>query len=222
MLVAHAAASQGMSQVARETLRRLDGILADNAHPLRSMIGNLDTFTGPLARNSDRPDGIVAGLERLYACILITKTRRLEVSIRSRTCASTRAGHNLNDLLRVAVAAEDERGPDVAQACLDFSGPRQMHATFDTILKQKVSFTVRVQCTAGNASAVQLQCRGQCFECHPLRGKQLIVLKLHSWAEYCRLLVAEELLQEVGVLGLARRLGFPFSIVSFVDRPVLR
>ena len=65
LLVADAAASQSMSQAARETLRRLDGILAENAQPLRSMIGNLDTFSGVLARNSDRLDGIVAGLERM-------------------------------------------------------------------------------------------------------------------------------------------------------------
>ena len=58
-------ASQSMSQAARETLRRFDGILAENAEPLRSMIGNLDTFSGALARNSDRLDGIVAGLERM-------------------------------------------------------------------------------------------------------------------------------------------------------------
>jgi len=65
LLVADATASQSMSQAARETLRRLDGILAENAQPLRSMIGNLDTFSGALARNSDRLDGIVAGLERM-------------------------------------------------------------------------------------------------------------------------------------------------------------
>ena len=33
--------------------------------PLRNTIGNLDTFSGALARNSDRLDGIVAGLERM-------------------------------------------------------------------------------------------------------------------------------------------------------------
>ena len=39
--------------------------MAENAQPLRSMIANLDTFSGALARNSDRLDGIVAGLERM-------------------------------------------------------------------------------------------------------------------------------------------------------------
>jgi phospholipid/cholesterol/gamma-HCH transport system substrate-binding protein len=40
-------------------------LLAENAQPLRSMIGNLDSFAGALARNSDHLEGIVAGLERM-------------------------------------------------------------------------------------------------------------------------------------------------------------
>src|SRR5262249_39459512 len=67
LLLADAAAAQSMSHAARDVLRRLDGVLADNAAPLRSMIGNLETFSGVLARNSDRLDGIVAGLERMTA-----------------------------------------------------------------------------------------------------------------------------------------------------------
>jgi phospholipid/cholesterol/gamma-HCH transport system substrate-binding protein len=54
-----------MSQAARDVLRRMDQVLTENAQPLRSAIANLDTFSGALARNSDRLDGIVAGLERL-------------------------------------------------------------------------------------------------------------------------------------------------------------
>jgi phospholipid/cholesterol/gamma-HCH transport system substrate-binding protein len=65
LLVADPAASQSMSQSAREVLRRMDAVLAENAEPLRKTIGNLDTFSGALARNSDRLDGIVAGLERM-------------------------------------------------------------------------------------------------------------------------------------------------------------
>jgi phospholipid/cholesterol/gamma-HCH transport system substrate-binding protein len=65
VLVADPAAGQSMSQAARDALRRLDTVVAENAQPLRSMIANLDTFSGALARNSDRLDGIVAGLERM-------------------------------------------------------------------------------------------------------------------------------------------------------------
>jgi phospholipid/cholesterol/gamma-HCH transport system substrate-binding protein len=45
-------------------LHRLDEILDANAEPLKSTIGNLSTFSAALARNADRLDGIVAGLER--------------------------------------------------------------------------------------------------------------------------------------------------------------
>jgi phospholipid/cholesterol/gamma-HCH transport system substrate-binding protein len=54
-----------MSQAARDVLRRMDHVLTENAEPLHNTLGNLETFSGALARNSDRLDGIVAGLERL-------------------------------------------------------------------------------------------------------------------------------------------------------------
>jgi phospholipid/cholesterol/gamma-HCH transport system substrate-binding protein len=65
LLHADSAAGQSMSSAARDVLQRIDGILADNAKPLRNMISNLDTFAGALARNSDKLDGIVTGLERM-------------------------------------------------------------------------------------------------------------------------------------------------------------
>ena len=65
LLIADAAAGQSMSAAARDVLRRLDGMLADNTKPLHTMITNLDTFAAALARNSDKLDGIVAGLERM-------------------------------------------------------------------------------------------------------------------------------------------------------------
>jgi phospholipid/cholesterol/gamma-HCH transport system substrate-binding protein len=65
MLVAEPAAGQSMTQAAREALRHLDTLLTENAEPLRNTVANLNTFSGALARNSDRLDGIVAGIERL-------------------------------------------------------------------------------------------------------------------------------------------------------------
>ena len=65
LLVSDPAAGQTMTQVAREALRRLNTILTDNADSLHTTIGNLETFSGALARNSDRLDGIIAGLERM-------------------------------------------------------------------------------------------------------------------------------------------------------------
>jgi phospholipid/cholesterol/gamma-HCH transport system substrate-binding protein len=65
VLTADPAAGQSLSQAARETLRRFDAILSDNSAPLHDVITNLGTFSQALGRNSDRVDGIVAGLERM-------------------------------------------------------------------------------------------------------------------------------------------------------------
>src|SRR5215475_3175230 len=63
ILVADPGAGQSMTEAARQALRRIDSVLADNSDPLKNAIANLNTFTGALARNSDRVDTILAGLE---------------------------------------------------------------------------------------------------------------------------------------------------------------
>ncbi|WP_414470982.1 ABC-type transport auxiliary lipoprotein family protein [Microvirga sp. M2] len=65
MLKADPAASQDLSQAAREALHRIDTLIADNAEPLHGTLANLQTFSEVLARNSDRIDGILEALERL-------------------------------------------------------------------------------------------------------------------------------------------------------------
>jgi len=65
LLVAAPDSGQSMTEAARQALRRIDTVLADNADPLKSAIANLNTFTGALARNSDRVDTILTGLEHM-------------------------------------------------------------------------------------------------------------------------------------------------------------
>jgi phospholipid/cholesterol/gamma-HCH transport system substrate-binding protein len=65
LIIADPDAGQSMTEAARQALRRVDTVLADNADPLKSAIANLNTFTGALARNSDRVDTILAGLEHM-------------------------------------------------------------------------------------------------------------------------------------------------------------
>ena len=65
MLIAEADSGQSMTQAARTTLKRIDGMISENAEPLRNVIANLKTFSDALARNSDRVDNVVAGLERM-------------------------------------------------------------------------------------------------------------------------------------------------------------
>lgn len=65
VLLADPSESQDLSHAAREALRRLNDLIADNAKPLQDTITNLSTFSGALARNSDRIDHIASGLERM-------------------------------------------------------------------------------------------------------------------------------------------------------------
>jgi phospholipid/cholesterol/gamma-HCH transport system substrate-binding protein len=65
MLVAETGAGRSMTQAARDALGRVDGVLADNAAPLKSTIANLQVFSEGLARNTGKLDGIVSGLERM-------------------------------------------------------------------------------------------------------------------------------------------------------------
>jgi phospholipid/cholesterol/gamma-HCH transport system substrate-binding protein len=64
-LRAEPGAGQGMTQAARDALRRVDTVLSENSEPLKNTIANLQIFSEGLARNTGKLDGIVAGLERL-------------------------------------------------------------------------------------------------------------------------------------------------------------
>jgi phospholipid/cholesterol/gamma-HCH transport system substrate-binding protein len=65
VLTAEPGAGQDWTSLGREVLRKLDNILSDNADNLHSAIANFNTFTDVLARNSDRIEGLLGGLERM-------------------------------------------------------------------------------------------------------------------------------------------------------------
>ena len=64
-LIAAPLAGQDWTQSARDAFQRVDEVLAENAEAFHNAITNIDTFTDALARNSDKVDGILAGLERM-------------------------------------------------------------------------------------------------------------------------------------------------------------
>jgi phospholipid/cholesterol/gamma-HCH transport system substrate-binding protein len=64
-LLAMPQAGQDWTQAARDAFQRVDEVLAENSDALKSAITNIDTFSDALARNSDKVDGILAGLERM-------------------------------------------------------------------------------------------------------------------------------------------------------------
>lgn len=65
VLVADAEAAVDWTQAARDAFRRVDTLLADNSDTLHEAIGNINTFATALARNSDKIDEIVSGLEHM-------------------------------------------------------------------------------------------------------------------------------------------------------------
>lgn len=65
LLVAGATAGQSMTLLVRMAAQRLDTMLAENAEAVRTAIANIGTFAAALARNSDRVDTILAGLEKM-------------------------------------------------------------------------------------------------------------------------------------------------------------
>ena len=54
-----------MTQAARDALRKVDSVLAENSEPLKNTIANLQIFSEGLARNTGKLDGIIAGLEKM-------------------------------------------------------------------------------------------------------------------------------------------------------------
>jgi len=64
LLIASAESTQSLTQSARGTLNRLDKVIDDNSAALHDAITGISTFAGVLSRNSERIDGILAGLER--------------------------------------------------------------------------------------------------------------------------------------------------------------
>jgi phospholipid/cholesterol/gamma-HCH transport system substrate-binding protein len=64
-LIADPGAGQGMTQAARDALRKVDSVLSENSGALKDTIGNFKVFSEGLARNTGKLDSIVAGLERM-------------------------------------------------------------------------------------------------------------------------------------------------------------
>jgi phospholipid/cholesterol/gamma-HCH transport system substrate-binding protein len=54
-----------VTEAARSTLQRVDQIIVDNQAALKSALRSIDSFTQALARNSERFDNIMIGMERL-------------------------------------------------------------------------------------------------------------------------------------------------------------
>jgi phospholipid/cholesterol/gamma-HCH transport system substrate-binding protein len=64
-LIAAPTASQDVMQAARDTLSRIDGLVAENQAAIKASIKNIETFTETLAKNSGRVERIIAGVDNM-------------------------------------------------------------------------------------------------------------------------------------------------------------
>ena len=64
-LIAPPGVGQDWTQSARDAFQEVQSVLEQNAKPLNEAINNIEVFTDALARNADKVDGILAGIERM-------------------------------------------------------------------------------------------------------------------------------------------------------------
>lgn len=60
-----APAARTLARQAQDALAQIQSLIGDNSEPLRQTFANLQTFTAALARNADKVDTILAGLDKL-------------------------------------------------------------------------------------------------------------------------------------------------------------
>lgn len=65
LLVAGADVGKSLTESARETLRQLDEVLAENKQPLNTAVTGIAAFADMLGKNSKRVEGLIGGLESL-------------------------------------------------------------------------------------------------------------------------------------------------------------
>jgi phospholipid/cholesterol/gamma-HCH transport system substrate-binding protein len=80
LLVADPSALKDMSASARDVLTHLDTILTENSASLKTAISDIATFAEALSRNSDKVDGILAGLAKLTGAGGEAKTVNYDLS----------------------------------------------------------------------------------------------------------------------------------------------
>ncbi len=65
VLVAGSDVGKNLSDSARDTLKEIDTLIADNSKPLHTAITGFSTFADMLGRNSGKIEGLIGGLEKL-------------------------------------------------------------------------------------------------------------------------------------------------------------
>jgi phospholipid/cholesterol/gamma-HCH transport system substrate-binding protein len=64
-IVADQSATQDVTETARQVMRRVERLIDENDTSFKSALKNIETFTDALARNTERIDRVMAGVEKL-------------------------------------------------------------------------------------------------------------------------------------------------------------
>ncbi|HXD44738.1 MAG TPA: MlaD family protein [Pseudolabrys sp.] len=77
VLEAPASASTDVTQSARDVMRRLDQLIAENQKALRSAIANIDKFSAALANSTDKIDSTLANVDK-FSGVLANNAERFD------------------------------------------------------------------------------------------------------------------------------------------------
>ncbi len=134
-LVAPLAATQDVTQTARDVLSKLDRLLSDNQKALHSALANINAFTGALADNSKHIDSTLANVDKFSAMLAHNSDRidRIVEGMQDLTGGKDGKSGQINEAVRsIRGLAEklDKRTAAVTDGLSDLatSGKRQLDA----------------------------------------------------------------------------------------------
>ena len=99
LLIAPAGATQDVMQAARDALRRVDDLIAENQKSFHSAIDNIDKFTGALARNSERIDSALENIDKFTSALGRNSERidKIAEGLQNLTGGADGKGGQIND-----------------------------------------------------------------------------------------------------------------------------
>jgi len=144
LLEAPASASTDVTQSARDVMRRLDQLIAENQKALRSAIANIDKFSAALANSTDKIDSTLANVDK-FSGVLANNAERFDhiaEGLENLTGGKDGKGGELNDTVKSVhslVENVDKRTADIASGInrMTATGTRQigeMSASFQRTL----------------------------------------------------------------------------------------
>jgi phospholipid/cholesterol/gamma-HCH transport system substrate-binding protein len=99
LLIAPPGATQDVMQAARDALRRVDDLIAENQKTFHSALENIDKFTNALARNSERIDSTLNNIDKFSSALGRNSDRidKIAEGLQNLTGGADGKGGQIND-----------------------------------------------------------------------------------------------------------------------------